>query len=492
MRASQSERLTAIVADECELFHDGDTAYADLDADGHRETWPVRSHGFRRWIRHRYFEAHGGAPSSGALRSTLDTIEAQGLFGAERRQVFQRVGAHDQQVYLDLGNRKWQAVEVDADGWRVLDRPPVRFARAPTMRPLPTPVRGGRIEDLRQYLNVESDEDFALVHGWLLGALRAAGPYPVLVLHGEHGSAKSWAVRILRALIDPDVAPLRSAPRSERDLFVTAGNCHVVALDNLSTISRRLSDALCRLSTGGAFATRQLFTDTSEVVINATRPVILNGIDRIVTRGDLADRAILLDLPVIPDAKRVTEEALWAQFEQDRPGILGALLNAVSTGINALPDISLGRVPRMADFAKWITACEAPKNRRVFLDAYKRNRAEAHWSMLDADPVASVIRQWMADKTSWKGEPTELYEELSRIAARTGMRARGWPANGQALSRQLNRLSSTLRPVGIVVTRERGARRRIRITCGECECGDITSIASTGRDGIDAIDAISY
>ena len=111
------------------------------------------------------------------------------------------------------------------------------------------------------------------------------------------------------------------------------------------------------------------------------------------------------------------------------------------------------------------------------LDAYQRNRAEARWSILDADPVASVIRQWMVDQSSWEGEPAQLYEVLSRIAARTGMRARGWPANGQALSRQLNRLSSTLRPVGIVVTRERGARRRIRITRGECECGDIASIA---------------
>lgn len=164
------------------------------------------------------------------------------------------------------------------------------------------------------------------------------------------------------------------------------------------------------------------------VVINAARLVMLNGIDRIVTRGDLADRAILLDLPVIPDAKRVTEEALWAQFEQDRPGILGTLL--------------------------------------------------------DADPVASVIRQWMADQSSWKGERGALYEELSRIAARTGMRAGRWPANGQALSRQPNGLDSALRPVGIVVIRERGARRRIRIACGECECGDIASVASTGRDGV--------
>ena len=272
MPTPPTDPLLAVVEDKCSLFHDEyDAAFADLEVDSHRETWPVRSQQFQLWIQHKYFRKYHRAPSPVALNSALDTLEAQARFEGAHRQVFCRVGALDSGLFLDLGNREWQAVETDAHGWRVVDRAPARFTRSQTTRSLPTPQRGGRVDDLRAYLNVGSDDDFALVQAWLVAALRSAGPYPVLVLQGEQGSAKSWAARILRALIDPHEAPLRTAPRSERDLFVTARNSHVLALDNLSTMPVWLSDALCRLSTGGGFSTRRLYTDTSELVVSATR-----------------------------------------------------------------------------------------------------------------------------------------------------------------------------------------------------------------------------
>ena len=55
-----------------ELFHSSDsTGFADLDVDGHRETWKIRGLGFRRWLTRRYYEKTGGAPSSEALQSAL-------------------------------------------------------------------------------------------------------------------------------------------------------------------------------------------------------------------------------------------------------------------------------------------------------------------------------------------------------------------------------------------------------------------------------------
>ena len=59
------------------------------------------------------------------------------------------------------------------------------------MLALPIPERGGSIDDLRQLLNVPNENDWVLVVSWLLGALRPERPYPVLVLQGEQGSAKS-------------------------------------------------------------------------------------------------------------------------------------------------------------------------------------------------------------------------------------------------------------------------------------------------------------
>jgi pantothenate kinase-related protein Tda10 len=78
------------------------------------------------------------------------------------------------------------------------------------MQPLPMPVPGGSVETLRSFLNVRSDPDFVLVVAWALACLRNRGPYPVMVLSGEQGSAKSTFSAILRALLDPNIAPLRA------------------------------------------------------------------------------------------------------------------------------------------------------------------------------------------------------------------------------------------------------------------------------------------
>src|SRR5262245_27613663 len=207
-------------------------------------------------------------------------------------------------------------------------------------------------------LNVKTDDEFVLTVAWLLAALRPIGPYPVEALAGEHGSAKSMRTNFLRALVDPNSVPLRAPPRSEHDVYIAARNSHVLAYDNASGLPDWLSDTFCRLATGGGFSTRELYTDQDEVLFASKRPIILNGIDDIATRPDLADRCIVQTLAAISDKKRELESELWAKFEQKRPHILGALLDAVSHGLKALPDVKLDRKPRMADFAQWVTACE--------------------------------------------------------------------------------------------------------------------------------------
>lgn len=235
------------LAQSAELFHTPDgTGFADLGINGHRETWPIRAKGFRRWLARRFFEATGGAPSSEALQSALNVIEAKAHFDAPERAVHVRIGGLDGRLYLDLGDETWRAVEIDAAGWRVIDDPPVRFRRAAGMQALPAPVSGGSVEVLRSFLNVRSDFDFVLVIAWALACLRNRGPYPVIVLSGEQGSAKSTFSAILRALLDPNTAPLRALPREDRDLFIAASNGHVLAFDNVSGLPAWISDTLCR------------------------------------------------------------------------------------------------------------------------------------------------------------------------------------------------------------------------------------------------------
>jgi hypothetical protein len=459
------------------LFHEPDrTAYADLIIDGHRETWPIRSKGFRHWIARQYYDVERGAPGAAALQAALAVIEAKAHFGAPERVVHLRVGGLDGRLYLDLCDDKWRAIEIDTAGWRIIDSPPVRFRRANGMQALPVPVAGGSIEVLRCFLNLKSQADFVLVVAWALAALRNRGPYPVIALSGEQGSAKSTFSGIVRSLVDPNTAPLRALPREDRDLFIAANNGHVLAFDNVSGLPGWLSDTLCRLATGGGFALRQLYTDQDEVLFNGSKPVILNGIEDCVTQPDLADRALFLTLEPIPEARRRPQAELNAAFEAERPRILGALLDAVVTGLNRLSETRLETLPRMADFALWAAACESafwPTG--TFEAAYRTNRDEAVDSVIDADPVASTIRTIMSSRATWTGTASELLRVLILAAGEREPKSKGWPQTPRALAGQLRRAVTFLRKIGIEIKFSRDAgrtrARMIRIVAIDAAAG---------------------
>jgi hypothetical protein len=464
-RSPTKADILIALAQAAELFHTPDgTGFADLDINGHRETWPIRARGFRHWLTRQFFEATGGAPSSEAQHSALNVIEARAHFDAPERSVFIRVGGYEGKLYLDLGDENWRAVEIDATGWRVIANPPVRFRRAAGMQPLPMPVPGGSVETLRSFLNVQSDSDFVLVVAWALAVLRNRGPYPVIVLSGEQGSAKSTFSAILRALLDPNTAPLRALPRENRDLFIAASNGHLLAFDNVSGLPALLSDTLCRLATGGGFAVRQLYSDQDEVLFDAARPVILNGIEDIVTRPDLADRAMFLTLEPIPEEGRRPEAELWAAFGAERPFILGVLLGAVVQGLKRLPETRLEKLPRMADFALWATACEtALWPAGAFWSAYCDNRDEVVEDVIDADPVAAAVRAIMATRTEWTGTASDLLGDLAEVAGERVVKSKPWPDLPRALAGRLRRAATFLRKIGIEISFGREGRARSRI-----------------------------
>ena len=468
-RPKQADILIELAA-SAELFHDpSGIAFADIIVDSHRETWPIRGGGFRHWLARRYYLKTRGAPNSEALQSALNVIEARARFDGPERPVSLRVSGLDGKLYLDLADDEWQAIEIDADGWRVCKNPPVRFRRTSGMLASSAPKPGGSIEALRPFLNLANNEDFVLVVAWLLAALRHRGPYPLLAVAGEQGSAKSTFSKMLRSLIDPSTAPLRALPREDRELFIAANNAHVLIYDNVSNLPPWISDTLCRLATGGGFAVRALYTDTDEVIFDAARPMMLNGIEEIITRPDLADRAVFLILEAIPPGGRRLERDLWVAFDAERPRILGALLDAAAHGLRMLSETRLSELPRMADFALWIAACEgALWPTGTFEAAYRNNRESAIGSVIEADPVACGVRALMDGRTVWTGTATHLLAHLKQRVADQGpgfddgLASPPLPDNPRALSGRLRRAASFLRQAGIAIDFERVGQHRTR------------------------------
>lgn len=450
---AQAELLLDCAAD-AELFHSPDDGrYAVVPVNGRRETWSIRSRGFRDWLCRRFYERCRKAPSAQAMQDCLGVLGAKARYEGEERETFIRVGVSNGKIYIDLADSAWRVIEIDSTGWKVIDRSPLMFRRAPGMLSLPEPVRGGSAKDLRPFVNA-GDDAFRLIVAWLVHAISPRGPYPVLVIEGEQGSGKSQVARMLRSLVDPATAPLRTLPRDERDLAIAANNSWLLAFDNLSGLSKDMSDALCKVATGSGFATRQLYTDAEETIFSFIRPVLLNGIDRVCSRGDLLSRSIVVTLSYIPDAKRRPEAELRTRFEAVRPRILGALLDAVSTALRRLPDTKLDRLPRMADFAKWVAAAEAslPWKAGEFMRAYAGNQFEAVATAVEFDPAAVAIREFMNDRELWKGRAKELLDALESVTDERMRKLGKWPKSAESVGRRLRRIAPLLRGIGIIVT----------------------------------------
>jgi hypothetical protein len=339
----------------------------------------------------------------------------------------------------------------------------VRFRRSPGMLPQPIPERGESIEALRSFLNLSNQNDFVLVVAWLLAALRSGGPYPLLVILGEQGSAKTVLSKLLRALVDPNTAPVRGLPRDERELMIAANNGHMLAFDNLSDISPWLSDALCRLASGGSFAVRRLYTDDEEMLFRAARPTLLNGIEDVIGRPDLADRAIFLTLEAIAEEHRRSESELWREFEMARASIMGVLLDAVAHGLRTVGSVHFDQLPRMADFALWAMACEMglwPAG--TFVRAYRANRKTGVEGMIDADSIAACVRELISERSFWKGSASDLLRISSTRAGQASNNMAG-PKNPRALAGHLRRAQTFLRMLGIDIAFAREGRAGSRV-----------------------------
>jgi hypothetical protein len=226
-----------------------------------------------------------------------------------------------------------------------------------------------------------------------------------------------------------------------------------------------MADALCRLATGGGFATRKLHSDADEVLFKATRPIILNGIPELAERPDLADRAISLNLPVISETRREYEAEFWQRFDAARPAILGALLNAVSGALAALPSVRLSERPRMADFAKWVTAAEATLGwpQGAFLSAYSANIKESAEDALESSAVASTILSMIQANGDWQGTAAELMLTLRRLYPTQTEGSDAFPRQPAAFGAELRRVAPLLRTRGVLISHSRTGKDRRRV-----------------------------
>ena len=451
------------ILENTETFHTAtNELYVVTNFANRRETLPIKSSEFSALIQLQYYNATKSMVGQSELTTLTGILNAKAQFDSPEKAVHIRIAGSEGAVYVDLANKRRQIVKITPDGWEIVKQSPYYFVRPNGMTNLPRPKHSTKKSRLKKLFAT----DGILISAWLLGAMNPEGPYPILVLQGGPGSAKSTTTRLIKELIDPNEATIRAHPSSFRDMMISAKNSWVLAFDNLSEIPRWLSDAFCQLSTGGGYAVRKQYTNSSEQIFNAKRPVILNGIDYLTGRSDLADRSIIIELPAISDGDRLAEKAIWQTFNKRKAYICGELFDGISQALKNLEDVDLKYTPRMADFTRWVVAGEPAmywKN-GLFLKEYEDNQQVRNRISLYNDDMATYLLDFMSNKKSWKGTADDLIGALKGHSFNQNPEKNKIPSSPVVLAKKLRRATHVLEESGLKVTFDRSStKRKIKI-----------------------------
>jgi len=466
---SASNDLSRLLGDDLQLFVDA-TGTPYLHHSGPRQR-PVLRVGSRECdaLLRRLSAEQGRLLKGKELQELNEQLAAHAEFANDGRDVWYRVAPADGGCEIDLGTPDMTRVTIRAGDFNVhAEGSSTFFYRTPHMRGLPIPEPPGDLGRLRRYLNLHPTA-FRLVVGWLTytasHAKVATSKFPILVLHGAQGSGKSWACRVIQALIDPSEILLQSFPRNEQDLAIAAQYGHVLIYDNLRSLSTSMSDKLCVMATGGTFATRKLFSDAGLVVLRLHAALVLNGIVNCVEQPDLAQRCLPVTLMPIDGVDLRDEAAMAAEFEADLPYIFQGLVEMIACILRHLPAAQVAHPERMLDFVRWLAAMEIADRvpNGVYQAQYSDALNEAMRDSLESVPVAAALLAFMEGKEEWTGTARALYVELEGLIDRRTSWSREWPANEAALGKQLRTLQVGLLRQGLALNFPRHRERIVTI-----------------------------
>lgn len=427
-----------------------------LDVNGALQVWEVGGSDFDDWCADQYFLKTGQGCTENALKEVARVLRCKARRTGAVHPVYTRVARHDGRVYVDLANPAGECLEIDADGWRVITKPPVYFVRKSATFAIATPLPGGSLGQLRELLNIDGESGWQMLIAFMGYAWFGVGEYPILTLTGEHGSAKSTVAEFIKRLLDHNEATLLPVPKDDDGFLFAARVGWVFCVDNVSHLDQVQSDAFCRLSTGGGSARKKLYTDGDVCTTQMMRPSIITTITDLVTSSDMAERCFMVRSLPISEERRISKSLLREQLAATEGFIVGALATAISRALKILPTVCLLKSPRMCDFAIFGEALWRGQGLPpgTFLMALGENTERVNAASIEGSPVAETLLAWFGERESWRGMTSELLMELERAATEGTKKLKSWPKAACFLGRQLDRLVPVLRFQGIEFKRE--------------------------------------
>lgn len=393
------------------------------------------------------------------IKKIIPTLEAIILESGKEAKPCNRIGKVGEEYYYDLfdqakllviGKSDWRYV----DAAQLADKSELLFVRHPHQLQQVEANRQATVDDFKRvldFVHIEDRSQQILFLAHIVTMLVPHIPRCILVLQGSRGSSKSTSLRIVRLLIDPADPNLVILPTSVDQLHLLLSQNYVCCFDNISSVTKAVSDFLASMVTGGGTLFRKLYTNDEMVSTKLKSCIAMNGIGANISEPDLLERSLLIETSRIKKTK--SEEALYKEFNEVKPLILGGLYEVFAQALVNVESISHEVPFRMADHYRY--ACAAAMALGVspeeFEAIYKSNIERQNSAAIESSVLATVVVYYMNNKPISELTTSQLHFLLMEVAKKHHFETE-MPRGASTLGKQLNRLKIDLEGVGIHVS----------------------------------------
>lgn len=356
-------------------------------------------------------------------------------------------------IEYDLNNHTRDYVKITSKGWKLTRKHKHKFLKRNTLGTQVTPqhTQKSLLELLKPFVNTDT-KSFILFTTWLVQAF-SVGNHSALLIMAEKGSGKSTLTKMARTIVDPSKLNATTLSEKKDDLFSALSNSYFVAFDNTEELSTETSNILCSAVTGATMAKRKLYTTNELGVYELHNTVILNGIDIIPTRSDLASRCLLIKLKSVTETKRMTDSYINSRFNNALPEILGAIFNTLSQAMNSINIIAPQKLPRMAEaytemlaIAIALGISESTFNEIYFENLDKIDKERKNIAIVDA--IIEYMESPHVTGKKLQGTVTEIF---NKVCTNYSGQKNKIAASASHFSRKLRREYSVLYAAGYTV-----------------------------------------
>lgn len=416
------------------------------------KSYPCRSKEFEVEVKQRYLKQKKSKMEDALFVDLIQNLEMQAYSTKLDYNLATRVANVGNDVFYYLDEDENIALHTDVEeGWiEIVDTPSRLFK--------PTPYFKNQVEPnidvdylvlpdlISKHFNLNK-KDALLLAIYLVTCLGGLDiNIPILMVFGEKGASKSTFLRKAERIIDPKKNELITLPRGREELGLRLNNSFVLALDNISYITKDQSDLLAMAVTGGYMNKRALYKNTDEISLDLHTIILMNGINVSLREADVLDRALVFELKRINPKDYKPEKELWAEFDEDLPDILGACFQLLCIAKNDTRPIKVEKKIRMVD---WMHMAVKVGRALGYSD---EEVAELIWSnnkkvneiAIDEDIVATCIVELMKNTDEYEASMSELLGDIQCVAESNNISRHLLPKQPNVLSRKLSQSKSNL------------------------------------------------